>query len=65
MLSRLTPGHLFDLLSVNDGMDKRYGLVFVDRNNYEAKNLKRYKKDSYYFYQKTIADNASNINEMI
>lgn len=59
------PWSFIDLLSVNDGMDKRYGLVFVDRNNYEAKNLKRYKKDSYYFYQKTIADNASNINEMI
>lgn len=54
-----------DLISVNDGMDKRYGLVYVDRDNYDKKELKRYPKSSYYFYQKVINTNANNIKKMI
>lgn len=55
------PWSFIDLLSVGDGMDKRYGLIYVDRDNHSAKDLKRYKKDSFYFYQKTIQQNAKNI----
>lgn len=55
------PWSFLDLLSVNDGMDKRYGLVFVNRDNYAEKDLARYPKDSYYFYQKVIATNAQNV----
>lgn len=58
------PWSFIDLLSVNDGIEKRYGLVFVDRDNQSEKEMKRYKKDSYFFYQETIAKNAKNITEM-
>lgn len=50
-----------DLLSVNDGMDKRYGLVYVDRDNFSEKQQQRFPKDSFYFYQKVISENAKNV----
>lgn len=40
-----------DLLSSGDGFEKRYGLVYVDR---ESKTFTRYKKDSFYTYQQII-----------
>lgn len=43
-----------DLLSASQGMDKRYGLVYIDRDNHDLRNLTRIPKDSYYWYQKTI-----------
>lgn len=55
------PWSFLDLLSVNDGMDKRYGLVFVNRDNNSEKDLARYPKDSFYFYQKVIETNAKNV----
>lgn len=39
-----------DLLSWLNGYQKQYGFVYIDRND----NLKRYKKDSYYWYQSLI-----------
>ncbi len=51
------PWSFIDILSAGDGMEKRYGLVFVDRNNFEKKQLKRYKKDSFFFYKNVIKDN--------
>ncbi|UQS82280.1 glycoside hydrolase family 1 protein [Bombilactobacillus folatiphilus] len=58
------PWSFLDLISVNDGMNKRYGLVFVDRDNQSTKAQKRYKKDSYLFYQKTIVNHAKNVKIM-
>lgn len=59
-----SPWSFIDLLSVKDGMEKRYGLVFVDRDNTSAKNLRRYKKDSFYFYQEVIRTKAKNITTL-
>lgn len=58
------PWSFLDLLSVNDGMDKRYGLVFVNRDNNSERDMKRYPKDSFYFYQKVIATNAKNVTKL-
>lgn len=57
------PWSFIDLLSVNDGMEKRYGLVYVDRDNFNQKTLKRYKKDSYYYYQSVIESNGKLVME--
>ena len=58
------PWSFIDLLSVNDGMDKRYGLVYVDRDNFNERSMKRYKKESFYFYKKVISSNGHNtLNE--
>lgn len=50
-----------DLLSWLDGYQKRYGLVYVDQDELQKGSLKRYKKDSYFWYQKVIASNGSNL----
>ncbi|WP_265455749.1 glycoside hydrolase family 1 protein [Enterococcus sp. HY326] len=52
------PWSFIDLLSVGDGMEKRYGMVYVDRTNFEEKTMRRYKKDSFDFYQKLIKANS-------
>ena len=55
------PWSFIDLLSVGDGMEKRYGLVYVDRDDFNKKSMKRYKKDSYYYYKDVIMKNGSNL----
>lgn len=46
-----------DLVSSREGFNKRYGLVYVDRTNTDPKECKRYKKDSFYWYQEVIKNN--------
>ncbi len=48
-----------DLLSWLNGYQKRYGLVYVDREEEEGGSLKRYKKDSFYWYRQVIQSNGS------
>ncbi|MGE6629293.1 glycoside hydrolase family 1 protein [Bacillus sp. NPDC077027] len=48
-----------DLLSWLNGYQKRYGLVYIDRDEDSPKELKRFKKDSFYWYQKVIASNGT------
>lgn len=42
---------MIDLLSSSDGISKRYGLVYVNREDFDLKDMKRIKKDSFYWYQ--------------
>ena len=51
-----SPWSFLDSLSGREGFAKRYGLVYVDRTDDDLKELKRYKKDSYYWYQQLISD---------
>lgn len=48
-----------DLLSWLNGYQKRYGLVYVDREEAEGGSLKRYKKDSFYWYRQVIQSNGT------
>lgn len=50
-----------DLLSWLNGYQKRYGFVYVDRDEMNEKKLKRYKKDSYYWYKQVIESNGGNL----
>lgn len=50
-----------DLLSSSDGFRKRYGLVYVDRDEFDAKECKRYKKDSYYYYCQVMKSNGEDL----
>ena len=43
-----------DLLSWLNGYRKRYGLVYVDRDETDRGSLDRYKKDSFFWYKKVI-----------
>lgn len=47
-----------DVVSSSDGFQKRYGLVYVDRDELDEKELKRIPKDSFYYYQKLIQQNG-------
>ncbi|GMA47681.1 glycoside hydrolase family 1 protein [Tetragenococcus muriaticus] len=52
-----SPWSAIDLISVHEGISKRYGFIYVDRTEKELKQLKRYKKDSFFWYQKLIQTN--------
>ncbi|MGL5379539.1 glycoside hydrolase family 1 protein [Clostridium sp.] len=50
-----------DLLSWLNGYQKRYGFVYVDRDEESAKDLKRIKKKSFYWYKDVIKENGRNL----
>lgn len=50
-----------DLLSWLNGYKKRYGFVYVNRDEYSEKDLRRIKKSSYYWYKKVIETNGKEI----
>lgn len=48
-----------DLVSASTAqMKKRYGFIYVDRNDDGTGTLERYKKKSFYWYKKVIASNG-------
>lgn len=48
-----------DLVSATTGeMSKRYGYIYVDRDDFGCGTLKRIKKDSFYWYREVIASNG-------
>ncbi|MGL6018044.1 MAG: family 1 glycosylhydrolase, partial [Gibbsiella quercinecans] len=57
-----TPWGCIDLVSMSTGeMSKRYGLIYVDLDDTLAGSGNRYKKKSFYWYQKVIATNGNDI----
>lgn len=55
-----------DLVSAGSGeMDKRYGFIYVDRDNQGNGTLKRYKKKSFYWYKQVIESNGENVTNDI
>lgn len=53
-----------DLISASTGeMDKRYGLVYVDKQNDGSGDLSRHRKDSFYWYKDLIASNGTSAFE--
>ncbi|MDQ0360420.1 glycoside hydrolase family 1 protein [Breznakia pachnodae] len=51
------PWAFIDLVSTHQGYGKRYGLVYVDREEDDLKSLERIKKDSFYWYKEFILNN--------
>ncbi len=52
-----------DLVSSSEGqMEKRYGLVYVDKDDKGEGTLKRLKKDSFYWYKKVIETNGEDLS---
>lgn len=52
------PWSAIDLISTHQGLRKRYGFIYVNREDFDLKDMKRYKKDSFYWYQQVIKDNG-------
>ncbi|MEK3838388.1 glycoside hydrolase family 1 protein [Paenibacillus sp. FSL R7-0128] len=49
------PWSAIDLVSTHQGSSKRYGFIYVDREEFDLKELRRIRKMSFYWYQKLIA----------
>lgn len=57
-----TPWGCIDLVSASTGeMEKRYGMIYVDKDNEGNGTGKRYKKKSFAWYQKVIATNGEDL----
>ena len=54
-----TPWGCIDLISAGTGeMEKRYGFIYVDKDNQGTGTLKRIRKDSFEWYRKVIESNG-------
>lgn len=49
--------------STTSEMSKRYGLVYVDADDYGKGSYDRYKKDSFYWYKKIISTNGEYLDD--
>ncbi len=53
-----------DLVSASSGeMKKRYGMIYVDKDDAGRGDLKRYRKDSFAWYKGVIASNGGSLDE--
>lgn len=50
-----------DLISGHQGFKKRYGLVYVNREEFDLKDMNRYKKKSFYWYKGVIEQKGINL----
>ena len=57
-----SPWSAIDLISTHEGMVKRYGFIYVNRDEFDLKDMKRYRKDSFYWYKKVIASNGEDLD---
>jgi 6-phospho-beta-glucosidase len=58
------PWSAIDLISTHEGMRKRYGFIYVDRDEFDLKTLARYRKDSFWWYKQVIASNGENLDDL-
>lgn len=56
------PWSAVDLLSTSNGMKKRYGFIYVNRTDDDPKQCARMRKDSFYWYQKVLRSNGSDLD---
>lgn len=58
-----TPWTAIDVISCSTGeMAKRYGFIYVDRDDSGSGSMARYRKDSFYWYQKVIRSGGSDLD---
>lgn len=50
-----------DILSSQGEMKKRYGFIFVNRDETDLRDLKRYKKKSFDWFKQVIASNGEEL----
>ena len=50
-----------DILSSRANMNKRYGMVYVNRSNHDLKDMKRIRKSSFYWFKQVIASNGEKL----
>ncbi len=59
------PWSAIDLVSTHQGIRKRYGFIYVNRDEHDLKDLARFKKKSFSWYQRVIQTNGQNLADGI
>ena len=59
------PWSAIDLISTHEGMRKRYGFIYVNRDEFDMLDLGRYRKDSFFWYQQVSATNGENLADIV
>ena len=62
LIGYTTWGCIDEISMVTGEMEKRYGFIYVDRDNAGNGTLKRLKKDSFYWYKKVIGSNGEDLD---
>ena len=58
-----TPWGCIDLVAASTGqMSKRYGFIYVDKQDDGTGSFDRSRKDSFYWYQKVIKTNGEDLS---
>lgn len=55
------PWSAIDVVSTHQGYEKRYGFIYVNRDEFNLKDLRRIKKKSFTWYQKVIKTNGKDL----
>ena len=55
------PWTALDLVSTHQGISKRYGFIYVHRDEEDLKDLARIRKDSFHWYRRVIEANGSEL----
>ncbi|MDO4536595.1 MAG: glycoside hydrolase family 1 protein [Coriobacteriales bacterium] len=55
------PWSAIDLISTHEGIVKRYGFIYVNRDEFDLKDLHRVRKDSFFWYKKVIESNGDDL----
>jgi 6-phospho-beta-glucosidase len=55
------PWSAIDLISTHQGASKRYGFIYVNRDEFDLKDLRRIRKKSFYWYKNVIFTNGSDL----
>ncbi len=56
------PWSAIDLVSTHQGISKRYGFIYVNRDEFDLKDLRRIRKQSFYWYQRVISSNGEQLD---
>ena len=56
------PWSAVDLISTHEGFVKRYGFIFVNREEFDLLDMRRVRKDSFHWYKKVIASNGEDLS---
>lgn len=57
------PWSALDLISTHNGISKRYGFIYVDRDEFDLRTMNRIRKDSFYWYQHVIETQGEDLND--
>ncbi|BCZ48946.1 6-phospho-beta-glucosidase [Clostridium gelidum] len=55
------PWSAIDLISTHQGFQKRYGFIYVNRDEFDLKDLRRIRKKSFFWYKNVIKTNGEEL----